>query len=228
MLAKNYRLTAFSLMLVMAACIAMPAAGLETDEEKTLYALGIALSQNLGAFGLTAEELEFVKQGIEDGVLKRDAKVVMQSFGPRIQTFAQTRIAAAAAAEKDEAAKFLEKKAAEDGAQRMDSGLIYKELAAGDGASPAATDQVTVHYHGTLRDGTVFDSSKDRGTPATFGLNAVIPCWTEGVQKMKIGGKAELTCPSNIAYGDQGRPPQIVGGAALVFEVELISIGGQQ
>ncbi len=95
----------------------------------------------------------------------------------------------------------------------------------GTGESPGATDTVSVHYHGTLRDGTVFDSSVDRGTPASFPLNRVVPCWTEGLQLMKVGGKSRLVCPSGIAYGDQGRPG-IPGGAALVFEVELLSIDG--
>jgi FKBP-type peptidyl-prolyl cis-trans isomerase FkpA len=81
-----------------------------------------------------------------------------------------------------------------------------------------------VHYHGTLRNGTVFDSSVDRDTPATFPLDRVIPCWTEGVAMMKVGGKAKLVCPSDIAYGDAGRPPSIPGGAALVFDVELLEI----
>ena len=81
-----------------------------------------------------------------------------------------------------------------------------------------------MNYHGTLRDGTVFDSSRDRGTPATFPLNRVIPCWTEAVQKMKVGGKAKIVCPSSIAYGDRGAPPKIKPGAPLVFEVELLSI----
>src|SRR5262249_13958762 len=94
----------------------------------------------------------------------------------------------------------------------------------GSGASPAATDTVKVHYEGTLENGTVFDSSKKRGTPATFALNQVIPCWTEGVQKMKVGGQAKLTCPSAIAYGDRGAPPTIPGGATLTFDVELLGI----
>ena len=91
-------------------------------------------------------------------------------------------------------------------------------------AREMATDVVSVHYHGTLPDGKVFDSSVQRGQPAEFPLNQVIPCWTEGVQKMKVGGKARLVCPSTIAYGDQGRPPVIPGGATLVFEVELLEV----
>ncbi|HVE13709.1 MAG TPA: FKBP-type peptidyl-prolyl cis-trans isomerase, partial [Elusimicrobiota bacterium] len=130
----------------------------------------------------------------------------------------------AAAAEKEPAKAFLAKAAKEKGAQKLPSGVIYTELKKGTGASPKATDKVKVHYQGTLRDGTVFDSSIQRGTPAEFPLNGVIPCWTEAVQKMKVGGKARVTCPSDAAYGDAGRPPQIRGGAALSFEIELLDI----
>src|ERR1700690_3032762 len=119
---------------------------------------------------------------------------------------------------------FLDKAAAEPGAVRTASGLVYRELRAGTGASPAATDKVKVNYKGTLTNGTEFDSSYRRNAPAEFTLNGVIPCWTEGVQKMKVGGKASLTCPSAIAYGDRGHPPAIPGGATLVFEVELLEI----
>ena len=101
---------------------------------------------------------------------------------------------------------------------------MYQELKAGTGESPKATDKVKVHYKGTLTNGTVFDSSIDRGQPATFGLNQVIKCWTEGVQLMKVGGKAKLVCPSDIAYGDPGHPPTIPPGSTLVFEVELLEI----
>ena len=94
----------------------------------------------------------------------------------------------------------------------------------GNGASPKASDTVKVHYHGTLRDGAVFDSSVDRGTPAEFPLGRVIPCWIEGVQKMKVGGKSKLVCPANLAYGDRGAPPKIQPGAALAFDVELLEI----
>jgi len=120
---------------------------------------------------------------------------------------------------------YLDKAAAEPGAIKTDSGLIYRSLEAGTGNSPTATDVVKVNYRGTLIDGTEFDSSYKRNEPAEFPLNRVIPCWTEGVQKMKVGGKARLVCPSAIAYGEAGSPPVIPGGATLIFEIELLKIG---
>jgi len=119
---------------------------------------------------------------------------------------------------------FLAKAAAEPGAQQTASGLVYREITAGSGASPKATDTVKVHYRGTLINGKEFDSSYARNQPAEFPLNGVIPCWTEGVQKMKVGGKSRLVCPSSIAYGDAGAPPDIPGGATLIFEIELLGI----
>jgi FKBP-type peptidyl-prolyl cis-trans isomerase FkpA len=102
--------------------------------------------------------------------------------------------------------------------------LEITHLEVGTGASPSATDTVQVHYHGTFPDGRVFDSSVDRGQPAAFPLNRVIACWTEGVQKMKVGGKAKLVCPPALAYGERGAPPTIPPNATLVFEVELLAI----
>ena len=109
------------------------------------------------------------------------------------------------------------------GAVKTASGLIYRELTAGAGASPAASDTVRVHYRGSLVNGTEFDSSYARNEPTEFRLNAVVPCWTEGVQRMKVGGKARLVCPSNLAYGDSGSGP-IPGGATLIFDIELMAI----
>jgi FKBP-type peptidyl-prolyl cis-trans isomerase FkpA len=120
-------------------------------------------------------------------------------------------------------AAFLEKAAAEPGAVKTASGLIYRELTPGTGASPKSTDNVTVNYRGTLTDGSEFDSSYKSGKPAAFPLNRVIPCWTEGVQMMKVGGKSQLVCPGPLAY-PEGRPG-IPPGAILVFEIELLSIG---
>jgi FKBP-type peptidyl-prolyl cis-trans isomerase FkpA len=118
---------------------------------------------------------------------------------------------------------FLDKAAAEPGAQRTASGLVYRVITAGSGASPKATDTVKVHYRGTLISGKEFDSSYGHA-PAEFPLNMVIPCWTEGVQLMKVGGKSRLVCPANIAYGERGAPPDIPGGATLIFEIELLGI----
>jgi FKBP-type peptidyl-prolyl cis-trans isomerase FkpA len=126
----------------------------------------------------------------------------------------------------DNAQAYLDKAAAEPGAIKTSSGLIYTELRAGAGASPKASDTVKVNYRGTLTNGTEFDSSYKRNEPAEFPLDHVVPCWTEGVQRMKIGGKSRLVCPSSIAYGDEGRPPVIPGGATLVFEIELLSVNG--
>ncbi|HEY8516493.1 MAG TPA: FKBP-type peptidyl-prolyl cis-trans isomerase [Candidatus Binatia bacterium] len=197
---------------------------LATDDQKTLYALGIALSRNLASFNLTPDELKIVEAGLQDGVTGQEPKVDMNTYGPKIQSFAQARATATAQKEKDASKGFLENAAKEKGAQKLPSGVIYTETKAGTGESPKATDRVKVHYHGTLTDGTVFDSSVERGEPVTFPLNGVIPCWTEGVQKMKVGGKAKLICPSDTAYGDRGAPPKIKPGATLVFDVELLDI----
>jgi FKBP-type peptidyl-prolyl cis-trans isomerase FkpA/FKBP-type peptidyl-prolyl cis-trans isomerase FklB len=115
--------------------------------------------------------------------------------------------------------------AGEPGAVKTESGAVYLELEPGDGPTPGPTDTVRLHYHGTLRDGKVFDSSLD-GDPATFALNGVIGCFSEGVQQMKVGGKARLTCPPDTAYGDGGKPPAIGPAATLVFEVQLVEIVG--
>jgi FKBP-type peptidyl-prolyl cis-trans isomerase len=119
---------------------------------------------------------------------------------------------------------YVEKASKEAGATKTASGMIIKHTKEGTGAQPAATDQVKVHYEGRLIDGKVFDSSIARGEPATFPLNGVIPCWTEGVQTMKVGGKAQLTCPANLAYGPNGSPPTIPPQSTLVFDVELLDI----
>ena len=118
----------------------------------------------------------------------------------------------------------LAKAAAEKGAVVTDSGLVYRSLKDGTGASPAATNVVKVHYRGTFPDGKEFDSSYTRGQPAEFPLNGVIKCWTEGVQKMKVGGKAQLACPAAIAYGSRGAGGVIPPNATLLFEVELLGI----
>jgi len=217
------RITLFCLTALFGAGLAS-AADLANDRQKTFYALGVAVSQSLGDFSLTAAELEIVKEGMSDGVLKRPLKVDMQTFGPKIQPLAESRASAGAEKEKAAGAAFLARATAEAGAKKTESGAIVKVIKEGSGPTPTAASTVKVHYHGTLTDGTVFDSSVRRGEPATFPLAGVIKCWTEGVQQIKVGGKSRLVCPANIAYGDRGSPPVIKPGATLVFEVELLEI----
>ncbi len=117
--------------------------------------------------------------------------------------------------------------AKEAGAVVTASGLVYRSLKDGTGASPAASDRVKVHYRGTFPDGKEFDSSYNRGEPIEFPLSGVIKCWTEGVQRMKVGGKAKLTCPASIAYGERGAGGVIPPNATLLFEVDLLGINGK-
>jgi FKBP-type peptidyl-prolyl cis-trans isomerase FkpA len=131
---------------------------------------------------------------------------------------------ASTARAEDPGAAFAEKAAKEKGAVKTSSGLVYKSLKDGAGAKPTATSTVQVNYKGTFIDGKVFDASDKHGGPATFPLNRVIPCWTEGVAMMKVGGKAQLVCPPAIAYGERGAPGAIPPNSTLVFEVELLAV----
>jgi FKBP-type peptidyl-prolyl cis-trans isomerase FkpA len=208
---------------------APPAAGasggsLETDEQKTLYALGAMLGRNIAQFKLKAEELELVKKGLADSASGATPQVDLNTYGPKVNEMAQARMTAGAAEEKKTGQEFAEKAAQEQGATRGSTGVIHRTVTAGTGKSPTANDTVKVHYEGRLVNGTVFDSSVKRGEPAEFPLRGVVPCWTEGLQKMKIGEKAQLVCPSDTAYGDRGSPPTIPPGATLIFDVELLSI----
>jgi FKBP-type peptidyl-prolyl cis-trans isomerase FkpA len=198
---------------------------LTTDDQKTIYSLGLSIYRSLGQFDLSPAELEIVKRAMSDAAAGKPA-VELSTWGPKIDPLAKARAARVAAKEKTVSSAYLTKAASEPGASKSDSGMIYKELKPGTGASPAATDTVEVNYRGTFIDGKEFDSSYARNQPAKFPLNGVIKCWTEGVQKMKVGGKSRLVCPSDIAYGDQGRPG-IPGGSTLIFEIELLSIAGK-
>ena len=198
-----------------------------TEEQKTLYALGLAINQSLNNFNLNESEFEIVKSGITDGFLKRP-KVDLQKFGLKISEMQQARASVIAEAEKKAGAVFLAKFAAEPGAKKTESGALLTTIKEGNGASPKVTDTVKVHYLGTLIDGTVFDSSAKQGESATLHVNEMSKCWTEGIQQMKVGGKGKLICPSNLAYRDKGLPPLIKPGATLVFEIELLEVMARQ
>ncbi len=193
-----------------------------TDEEKTIYAIGLSISRSLSPLDLSPKELQLITRALTDAADGKPA-VKLEEWGPKIQPLTQSRGARALAKQKAASAAYLDKAAAEPGAIKTQSGLVFRDVTPGTGASPKASDTVKVNYRGTLTDGTEFDSSYRRNEPATFPLTGVVPCWTEGIQKMKVGGKAVLVCPSDLAYGDQGRP-SIPGGAALIFEVELLDV----
>jgi FKBP-type peptidyl-prolyl cis-trans isomerase FkpA len=226
-------LTAVLALISMTACGApkpapsptpAPAAALQTEEQKTLYTLGVLEGRRISIFHLTPEELAVVQKGLSDSVKGVTPEVDVASYGPKVEALARTRVAASAEGEKKRGQEAVDKAALEEGASRTASGVVFRSLRAGTGASPRATDTVQVHYEGRLLDGTLFDSSSQHGGPAEFPLNGVISCWTEGVQKMKVGEKARLVCPPSTAYGDRGSPP-IPPGATLIFEVELLGIG---
>jgi len=210
----------------LAALLAAPAlaSDLKTEEQKTFYAVGLAVSRELGVFSLSPTELELVKKGITDGVTGKKPAVELDAYNPKIQELAKARRDAQGAKLASAGKDVLDKAAKEKGAAKTDSGLVIVTLKEGTGASPKETDTVRVHYRGTLVDGKEFDSSYKRGQPAEFPLNGVIKCWTEGVQKIKVGGKAKLVCPSAIAYGERGAGASIPPNATLVFEVELLDI----
>jgi FKBP-type peptidyl-prolyl cis-trans isomerase FkpA len=206
---------------------------LKTEEEKTLYALGAVLGKNaVGPLKVTPAELEIIQRGFADAAANKTPAVSLELYGPKVQAYAQARMAAAASAsaapEKEKGKAFADQAAHEPGAIRTPTGLVIQNVTAGKGKQPVATDSVMVHYRGTLIDGTEFDSSYKRGKPVDFALQNVIPCWTEALQLMKAGGKAKLVCPSDIAYGDRGAPPNIPPGATLVFEVELLEVMGRR
>lgn len=218
------KLTASSLLamtLVSAPAFALDAP--KSEEEKTLYTIGLIIARQLGVFSLSGAELERVKQGLTDGATLAKPAVEIADYNSKVQDLAKARLKV----KSDQLAvignELLAKAAKEKGAVKSDSGMVFVPVKEGSGASPKAADTVKVHYRGTLADGKEFDSSYKRGNPAEFKLDAVIKCWTEGVQKMKPGGKAKLLCPAATAYGDKVMG-DIPPGATLLFEVELLEV----
>lgn len=213
-----------AVLITLLAVPAFAAVELKTEDQKTFYALGLALARQLSVFSLAPAELELVKQGFADATSGAKPAVDLDAYTPKIQEVAQARFKAQgeklAASGKD----FLDKAAKEKGAVKTNSGLVYLPLKEGTGAIPTETDKVRVNYRGSFTDGKEFDSSYKRGQPVEFPLNGVIKCWTEGLQKMKVGGKARLVCPPQIAYGEQGAGTVIPPSATLVFEVELLEV----
>lgn len=191
--------------------------------DTTSYSLGIVLSQNLKSQGFDSIDASSLAKGFEDG-LSGQGSVSPEQANQYIQQHMQKVAAAAGAEARKEGEAFLAQNAKRPEVKVTDSGLQYEVLTEGTGASPSATETVKVHYHGTLIDGKVFDSSVERGQTIEFPLNRVIRGWTEGLQLMKEGGKYRFFIPYDLAYGEQGSPPAIPPYAALIFEVELFEV----
>ena len=191
-------------------------------DPKTLYAIGLSVVRSLAVFNLSAAEQKEVLHGINDAFNATKTEIEIAAYTDKIQELARARRKEAGEKQVGAGKEFLEKAATEKGAVKTASGMVYISRAEGKGDSPKATDVVKVNYRGMLIDGKEFDSSYKRVKPLEFRLDNVIKCWTEGVQKMKPGGKATLICPSHLAYGENGSGDLILPGATLSFDVELL------
>lgn len=194
------------------------------EDQAVLRFIGERVAASLAELAFEPEEADVVADGFRAGLRGEPSELDPADSQVKLEAFLIARQGTAAAAEREASAEFLAEYAAQPDAVVSESGLVYIETQAGEGDAPGPDSQVKVHYHGTLRDGRVFDSSVERGEPSAFPLNRVISCWQEGVVKMRVGGKATLICPSTIAYGDRGSPPLIAAGAALKFDVELLEV----
>jgi FKBP-type peptidyl-prolyl cis-trans isomerase FkpA len=206
------------------ACAADPE--LKTDDDKTFYALGLVLANQLAPFKMTPEELALVQAGLTDGSLKKPPKVEVETYGPKIKPLADARQAAGAVDEKKKGKAYLDTIAAKPGIRKTSTGLLIETITEGTGKLPVPNDKVKVNYKGTLIDGKVFDESAKHGGPyqvTIAGQPPIIKCWNEALVLMKVGGKAKIYCPSEIAYGDRPNG-EIPAGASLVFELELVEI----
>ncbi len=205
---------------------------LESEDDKTFYAMGFMLGGNLQRLSLSDKELAALYKGVSTAAQNGKSEVDMAKYQNRIQEVFKSRMDKVAEKEKGAGKAFMENFLKEEGVKTTGSPddkdntkkVAYKVIKEGTGATPTAEDIVEVHYHGTLIDGTVFDSSVERGKTISFPLNRVIKGWTEGLQTMKEGGKSKFVIPSELAYGEAGAPPKIPGGATLVFEVELFKV----
>lgn len=192
--------------------------------DKLSYAWGLAMGQQLKGMGVKTIDSKSFQDGVKVAFDGGTPEISMEEAQKLINDYLGELEAKAVEAAKAAGSKFLEENASKDGVKVTSSGLQYVVEKEGEGAQPTAEDEVTVHYTGRLLDGTVFDSSVNRGEPATFPLNRVIPGWTEGVQLMKEGAKYVFFIPSDLAYGPQGVPGAIPPHSTLIFEVELIKV----
>lgn len=228
---KSYLVSGLACGLVIAAASAVEKSELTTPQQRTSYSLGANIGGNLKRQVADLDlDAKMLAAGVADALAGKSAlseaeiEEALGAFQKEMQDKAQARQKAEGEANARKGEAFLAANAKKDGVKTTASGLQYKVLKAGTGKSPKATDVVKVHYHGTLIDGTVFDSSVQRGEPVSFPVEGVIPGWVEALQLMKEGGKWQLVIPAKLAYGEQGAGGPIGPNSTLIFDVELLAI----
>ena len=225
---KSYIIPVLALGLLVSSASAQDKPDLTNPKQKTSYAVGVDIATSLKRQGVDLDE-KALTAGISDGLAGKPAltdeqqKAALMDLGKSLQAKAEEKQKAAAEKNLKAGEDFLAANAKKDGVKTTASGLQYKVIKSGTGATPKATDTVKVQYQGTLIDGTVFDSSVQRGQPVTFPIRGVIPGWTEALQMMKVGDKWQLFIPAKLAYGEEG-PGPIGPNSVLIFEVELLGI----
>jgi FKBP-type peptidyl-prolyl cis-trans isomerase FklB len=205
----------------------LPEVELTTDEQKVSYGFGLQFGDQLRRNSFDGMDLEAVLAGVQHWYKHEQAALSDEEINPSYQVIQgrqQAKATELAGKREELAAQFMAANAARDEVSTTESGLQYEVLEAGSGDKPGLQSTVVTHYHGTLVDGTVFDSSVERGEPAEFGVNQVIPGWTEALQLMSVGDKWRIACPPTLAYGEQGAGDSIPPNTALVFEIHLIEI----
>lgn len=195
----------------------------KSGDDELIYAMGAILGTRAANYGFSEKELQRLQRGFADAAAGRKLKLAdpdLEEWGPRVDGMLQRRGNPQLSREKERGRKVAEAEARESGAARLEGDAVFRTLVAGAGESPKPTDRVRVRYEGRTADGKVFDASESADVP----VDKVVRCWTLALPKMKVGGKARVVCPSSLAYGDQGRPPQVPGGGTVVFDIELLSI----
>ncbi len=225
MILKKLLLPAVVIAMVVSSCNAQEKSktNMKTEKDSISYSLGVSIANNLKQGNLDDVNIDVMAQGMKDFFANKPAMTVQACEGA-IQTYMSGKEKAKGSENEAKGQAFLAANQKKEGVTTTASGLQYKVIKMGTGAKPTLNDKITAHYHGTLIDGTVFDSSVDRGQPASFPVSGVIPGWTEALQLMPVGSKWTLYLPSNLAYGEKGAGGKIGPNSALVFDVELISI----
>jgi len=220
------------LLAVTLGCQETGSASLETDDQKASYGIGLTMGRQLQPAS-SHVDMAALRAGIEDALAEREPRIasedlqsIMKTFNETIRAEMQVESEASAQKNTEEGEAYLAENGAKEGVTTTESGLQFEVLREGEGRHPTTADRVTIHYRGTLIDGTEFDSSYERDTPATFGVSGVIPGFSEGLQLMTVGSKYRLVIPGELAYGATGSPPKIGPNATLIFEIELLEIPG--